>query len=272
MFSLDALIVAAMENRLSDTEESAVWSMVLYDLSCWLSEPFPEGWALPALVNKSSRKALQDLFDQRLVVGKDSRPLAALRLIAWRDLAETVFRHQASMGPYSQVLISEISTAAMKFLGRHFPALGLRDREDIKQEFLVWLLENYEQYDPARPFLPYMCGVLKNRALAWISKRERRQNLLDEHQIDLQLHEDGLGAPSRFARGVLIRRVADALEQLRREDEEIVNAYIEVYVFGQSLEEVARRLGISRSTLRDRLQKFIQKLAVLLGENPPEGP
>ena len=53
------------------------------------------------------------------------------------------------------------------------------DAEDIVQQTAVALWENFESYDPARPFTPWACRFALNKARQWIERRQRWQALLE---------------------------------------------------------------------------------------------
>ena len=48
-----------------------------------------------------------------------------------------------------------------------------REREDLLQEVAVAVIESYDRYDAARPFVPWALGIARNRVGLWLRSRRR---------------------------------------------------------------------------------------------------
>ena len=59
-----------------------------------------------------------------------------------------------------------------------------RDRDDVLQEVAVAVLESFDRYDPARPFVPWAIGVARNQVGVYLRRRGRDRMCLDPAAVD----------------------------------------------------------------------------------------
>ena len=80
---------------------------------------------------------------------------------------------------------------------------------------------------------------------------------LDEKDINSLTDENAEDASDRFARLELYEKMRTAIGKLSKDDQEIITAY---YFENQSLEEVGRRLGLSKSWTCRKHARALEKL------------
>ena len=151
------------------------------------------------------------------------------------------------------------------YLRERFPAL---EADDIIQETFVALakiLPNY-RYDPEEKgaFHNFLTGVLRNKALAALEKRNRTRTLTErlqdqpleqsasEHEQDYQDWQKSLFDVA------LKQLLADETIQDRTKQ-----AFVETAIKGRAIEEVASSFGVSRHTvdcMRSRMTERLRKL------------
>ncbi len=140
-----------------------------------------------------------------------------------------------------------------------FRLLGHReDAEDVVQESFIAALEALDRFDAQRPFGPWLCRIVVNRALNARKSRSRRSME--------QVPEDAPAAtlsPERSAeRAETSRRVRTAMTGLP-ERQRLVMAMIELEGF--SGPEVAEILGMPEGTVRWLLHSARKALRAALG-------
>jgi len=142
-------------------------------------------------------------------------------------------------------------------LFRHWGA-SEAEREDLIQETWVRVLRKHHQFDPSRPFEPYLF-VIANRLWIDACRRTGRQrtehHLPEDEPLDAALPMDWLFAAERSEE---IRRSLGDLS-----DEEVT---IVVLRFWQDLtnREIAERLGASEPSVRSKGHRALKKLSKLL--------
>ena len=167
--------------------------------------------------------------------------------------------HQAALPvsePQSQQRFTELFAQSEQALyGFVFSLLPNRtDADDVVQETLARLWEHFDQYDPARPFLPWACTfayrqVLKQRREVRTQRRHFSETLVeslaDEHAKDSdwgQAHQ---------------RAVTHCLGLLSADDRHLVQAR---YFIDASLGQLAEELGQTANSLYKKLQRARVKL------------
>lgn len=75
----------------------------------------------------------------------------------------------------------EIETSLYRYVCAVAPVP--QDARDIVQETALALWENYDRYDPSRPFLPWALRVVRNKARQHAEKAGRFPYLLDDEAL-----------------------------------------------------------------------------------------
>lgn len=139
---------------------------------------------------------------------------------------------------------------------------GIRDRqhcEDVIQETALVIAENFDQYDPAKPFLPWAMGVARNKVLQYYRKYSNDRLVFDQamlQQIGTRFEEQGDQAKQREA------ALAHCLNKLAEQAREMIKlryvrnlGYDQIaQIVGRSAAGVANNLYRSRKALADCIQ------------------
>lgn len=59
-----------------------------------------------------------------------------------------------------------------------------RDRDDVLQDVAVAVLDSFDSYDPARPFVAWATGVARNQVFLYLRRKGRDRLVLDEAALD----------------------------------------------------------------------------------------
>jgi RNA polymerase sigma-70 factor (ECF subfamily) len=118
--------------------------------------------------------------------------------------------------------------------------------EDLVQEAFVTILERARQFDPARPFRPWLRRVLRNLAVShW--RHERRRQTLGAPE---ELRGRELPPPERLA-------FEESLEGLSPVERELFRAY---YEEGEPVKAIAGRTGQSPGQVYKVLRDLRQRV------------
>lgn len=139
--------------------------------------------------------------------------------------------------------------------------------EDLTQDVLVRVITRWDQYDPSRPFRPWLNGVIRHIVLdhkgsAWVRKA-RPASGGDEAAWLEQLADSisaVLGSDERLLLHVAIDRVRG---QVPARDWE---AFRRLKLEGQPAKEVAAALGITAGNVNVIAHRFKKHLEQTLGE------
>jgi len=139
--------------------------------------------------------------------------------------------------------------------------------QDIVQTVFVRLAERIHQYDPSRPFKPYLLRSVVNDAIKAVEKANRQVSLdapvsaVDEVSLIDLLPDDALDPAAAYERDEIRRLVWDALDQLPAKARA---AAVMRYFLGWSEAEMAEALGVSVGTVKWRLHDARTRLSKLL--------
>jgi RNA polymerase sigma-70 factor (ECF subfamily) len=137
------------------------------------------------------------------------------------------------------------------------PLVGcLSAAQDVVQEAAIAVWERFDQYDPARPFLPWAMGIARNKAMMYL-RRQRRYIFLSDELVQ-RLAEEAANQESLAEQRH--QALQSCLAKLTDDDRGLVRAR-----YGgdaRSLQELAdtsrrdlkslyRRLALVRRQLRD---------------------
>lgn len=126
------------------------------------------------------------------------------------------------------------------------------DLDDLQQQVCLALWEKREQYDPARPFLPWAYAFARNHALKFLEAKSRERSL--QHFSGPLLEQIAFAREAFDASIEERRRALDAcLRRLRPEQRELLR---ERFGGQQSLKDLAAASGVSPASLTMRLQRL----------------
>jgi RNA polymerase sigma-70 factor (ECF subfamily) len=131
------------------------------------------------------------------------------------------------------------------------------DADDAAQDGLLAALVKLKQYDPARPFGPWLMRVVANAA----TDRRRRRRVRQTEQLDGTVVAGGKAPDVETDRRALGKRLRQALAQL---PERRRLAVVLFDVEGYSHAEIGRILGLPEGTVRSEVFHARRALRVLL--------
>ena len=126
------------------------------------------------------------------------------------------------------------------------------DLDDLQQQVCLALWEKREQYDPARPFLPWAYAFARNHALKYLKATSRDRGI--QHFSGPLLEQIAFAREAFDASIEERRRALDAcLQRLRPEQRELIR---ERFAGQRSLKDLAASTGVSPASLTMRLQRL----------------
>lgn len=139
-----------------------------------------------------------------------------------------------------------------------------RQRDDLLQEVAVAVLESFERYDPARPFVPWAMGIARNQVGAWLRSRRRDRLTFDTDAVE------ALAAAFTEVPAVEYRRLdrlADCVARLEGRARTLCHLR---YVEDLKPAAIAARLGMQANTVAKALERVRARLrACIEGEVEP---
>lgn len=147
----------------------------------------------------------------------------------------------------------------MRRSGPPLRQLGLRlgasaeDVEDLVQETFVAAIQGADRYDPERPMLPWLKGILTFRAARLARDEVRRKH---HYQASTSSTQDSSPAPDH-AHVELDGDVRQAIDDLPEQYREPLTQYL---LAQRSPVEIAEAMGVKRATVRVRLHRGLQRL------------
>jgi RNA polymerase sigma-70 factor (ECF subfamily) len=151
-------------------------------------------------------------------------------------------------------LLGEVGGVMEQYLRRRF---GESDFiEDCVQECLLAIHRARASYDPARQFRPWMFTIVRHKAIDMLRRRGTR----DRHVAEERGSDEAL-APN--ADPAVALQAAEALRGLAPEHRE---ALLMTKLEGHSLDEAARRAGVSVTAMKSRVHRGIKQVRRLLAQ------
>jgi len=138
------------------------------------------------------------------------------------------------------------------------------DADDAAQDALLSALVKLDQYDPRRPFGPWLLGIVANAA----TDRRRRRKVRRAESLDPALVAGGTRPDAAAEQRALAERLRGALAEL---SERRRLAVVLFDVEGYSHAEIARILGIPEGTVRSEVFHARRRLRVLLADWKEDG-
>jgi len=138
------------------------------------------------------------------------------------------------------------------------------DADDAAQDALLSALVKLDQYDPRRPFGPWLLRIVANAA----TDRRRRRKVRRAESLDPALVAGGTRPDAAAEQRALAERLRGALAEL---SERRRLAVVLFDVEGYSHAEIARILGIPEGTVRSEVFHARRRLRVLLADWKEDG-
>lgn len=124
--------------------------------------------------------------------------------------------------------------------------------DDLVQTTLFAALRGAPSYDPTQPVVPWLIGILMNRARRW-RRQDRRVPDPDRISTELPLPDPCETVEQRETRA----KVTGAIRRLPHNYREVLELHL---LRGLSPIEIASRLDRSRSTVRTQLARGLARL------------
>src|SRR5690242_3993267 len=138
------------------------------------------------------------------------------------------------------------------------------DADDAAQDAMLSALVKLEQYDPRRPFGPWLMRIVANAA----TDRRRRRAVRRVEPLDVGLVGGGPRPDRDAERSALGDRLRAALAELPERRRMAVTLFD---VEGYSHAEIAEILGIPEGTVRSEVFHARRRLRILLADWKEEG-
>ncbi|MBI1967734.1 MAG: sigma-70 family RNA polymerase sigma factor [Gemmatimonadetes bacterium] len=166
-------------------------------------------------------------------------------------MARTLAGDRAAFGTLVERYAAQARRVARAVLG------DPDDADDAAQDGLLSALVKLAQYDPRRPFGPWLMRIVANAA----TDRRRRRTVRWTEQLDPGLAGGGPRPDADAERAALGERLRAALKQLTpRRRMAVVLFDVEGYAHG----EIAEILGIPEGTVRSEVFHARRQLRALL--------
>jgi len=199
-------------------------------------------------------------FDRR--VSPPAQPPEQAARISEQDEAALVARVVAGDRAAFGVLVDRYAAVARRSARA---VLGdPDDADDAAQDALLSALVKLEQYDPRRPFGPWLLRIVANAA----TDRRRRRKVRRTEPLDPGLAAHGTRPDTAAERRELSARLRQALAEL---PERRRIAVVLFDVEGYAHAEIADILGIPEGTVRSEVFHARRRLRVLLADWKEQG-
>ena len=185
----------------------------------------------------------------------DPQPPQRAARIAQQDEADLVLRAAAGDRSAFGVLVERYAGVARRVARA---VLGNpEDADDAAQDAMLSALVKLDQYDPRRPFGPWLLRIVSNAA----TDRRRRRTVRRVEPLDPGLAAGGPRPDTAAERRALGERLRQALAEL---PERRRVAVVLFDVEGYSHAEIAAVLGIPEGTVRSEVFHARRRLRALL--------
>jgi len=187
----------------------------------------------------------------------DPQPPQQAARIAQQDEADLVLRAAAGDRSAFGVLVERYAGVARRVARA---VLGnAEDADDAAQDAMLSALVKLDQYDPRRPFGPWLLRIVANAA----TDRRRRRTVRRVEPLDVGLTAGGPRPDTTAERRALGERLRQALAEL---PERRRVAVVLFDVEGYSHAEIAGVLGIPEGTVRSEVFHARRRLRALLAD------
>jgi RNA polymerase sigma-70 factor (ECF subfamily) len=151
-------------------------------------------------------------------------------------------------------LLEDVGVVMERYLRRRFGEADFI--EDCVQECLLAIHRARATYDPDRRFRPWMFTIVRHKAIDML----RRRGTSQRHETQ---EGSGVEAEAPMADPTVALQAAEALQGLAPEYRD---ALILTKLQGHSLDEAARRAGVSVTAMKSRVHRGIQQVRRVLAQ------
>lgn len=135
-----------------------------------------------------------------------------------------------------------------------------RDRDDVLQETAVAVIESFDRYDPARPFIAWALGVARNQVGLYLRRRGRDRLVFDPAAVDqLAVAFEGIDG-SELRR---LDRLQDCLQRLDGRARELCELRyrddLKPAAIAERANTSANNVAKALQRIRDRLRECIEQ-------------
>src|SRR5690606_22820778 len=167
-----------------------------------------------------------------------------------RDLDDLFRRFAAAADMTALAAFYDRVAPELLLVAAHFGASGA-DAEDLVQATFVAAIEHAARYDPARPVLPWLLGILVNQARR---ERRRRGRAPAADRVPASLPVDPADAAAAAEAAAELADRVRALPAGYRE------AMVRRFVHGLMPVQIAHTLGVPPGTIKTRLRRGTEML------------
>ncbi len=172
----------------------------------------------------------------------------------WRDW---MTRAQEGDREAYRRLLEELSEALHAFLQSRLQAASLVD--DCVQECLLGVHRARHSYDPRHPFRPWLFAIARHKTVDAL----RRSGV----RIRREVSEPEAAAAASHSPAEARDRALDAHRALANLEPPFREALVLTKIEGHSIQEAARRAGISATAMKTRVRRGLRKIRGLLEED-----
>lgn len=129
-----------------------------------------------------------------------------------------------------------------------------QDADDILQETNAALWRKREEFDPARPFMPWAKTFAHYQVKAYLKKQAREKLVFNDESLDVLSERLSL---ERYSVHKTLGRIEECIEKLAPKQRDLLEAR---YVSGLSLEDMASRMHCSINAVSILLCRMRQSL------------
>ncbi|HET7715806.1 MAG TPA: sigma-70 family RNA polymerase sigma factor [Bauldia sp.] len=160
-------------------------------------------------------------------------------------------------------LLRAIVPILRRKIGSRFPFLPRRDVEDLIQDILLAVHAARATYDPARPFLPWLFAIARNRTADMARRHARRS----AREIAVETYPETSGEAETNT-GEAAYGDAEALRQAMKSLPRSQRVAIELLKLRElSLKEAASMSGMSVNALKVATHRATRALRLMLRSN-----
>jgi RNA polymerase sigma factor (sigma-70 family) len=157
-------------------------------------------------------------------------------------------------------LLGAVTPLLRKVVRQRYSFLQPSDIEDIVQEILLSLHVARATYDPARPFLPWVMAIARNRMVDAARRHTRRSahEVADERLLETFMDDGANISMSTYGDPEALRQAIRALPRGQRQAVELLKLH------ELSLKDAADVTGMSTSALKVAMHRAVRTLRMVL--------
>lgn len=137
-----------------------------------------------------------------------------------------------------------------------------QDRDDVLQDTAVAVVESFDQYDPARPFVAWALGVARNQALLHLRRKGRDRVAFDTDAVEALAAAFADVAPAEVHK---LDRLRDCVKDMDAKSRELCRLRYEEDLkpaaIGERLGVGANAVAKALQRVRDRLRECVERKA-----------